>query len=196
VTWTGAGIARNMRNQSGFPRINTSLTGQMIRFDEGTGINFSVEDTAGTRTTPFWINASSANASNFIGSTGTFTSLLANSFVYNSDRKLKTNITPITSALDKVKELQGVSFNWKTDKPGDEKKLGFIAQDVEKVFPEAVVGSSTKGVEYGNLVAPLVEAVKEQQTQIDSQKKEIDSLKADKASLEKRLDAIEKKLGL
>jgi hypothetical protein len=53
ISWTGAGIARNMRNSgAAFSRINPGLSGQMIRFDEGNGINFTTENSSGVRYTP------------------------------------------------------------------------------------------------------------------------------------------------
>jgi len=73
------------------------------------------------------------------------------------------------------KSLQGVSFNWKEN---NEPSIGLIAQDVEKIFPEAVSGEEgSKAVNYGVLVAPLIEATKEQQKQIEALKAEIELLK-------------------
>ncbi|MBI5134606.1 MAG: tail fiber domain-containing protein [Candidatus Taylorbacteria bacterium] len=99
----------------------------------------------------------------------------ATAYFYTSDRKLKSDIKPLEGALSKVLALQGVSFSWKKD---GEKSVGLVAQDVEEVFPELVhEANGTKSVQYGNLVAPLIEAIKEQQRQIDELKAEIDSLK-------------------
>ena len=107
------------------------------------------------------------------GSTG---AVVANSFIYASDRSLKENIKPVENALDKVLNLEGVSFDWKES---GESSLGLIAQDVEDVFPEIVHTSDDglKSVEYGNLVSPLIEAIKEQQKQIEELKLEIEKLK-------------------
>lgn len=83
-----------------------------------------------------------------------------------SDRRLKSNIAPIQDALTKVSALTGVTFNRKgTEKRG----TGLIAQEVEAVAPEAVLTDTDgmKSVAYGNLVGLLVEAIKEQQRQID-----------------------------
>ena len=92
----------------------------------------------------------------------------ATAYVYNSDRNLKTNIKTIDNPLEKITRLRGVYFNWKRD---NTKGVGLIAQEVEKVFPELVKGEEgNKGVEYGNLVAPLIEAIKEQQKQIEELK--------------------------
>ena len=98
-------------------------------------------------------------------------------YFHNSDARLKKDIAPIKNGLEIVKKLQGVSYVWKaTGRPA----LGVIAQEVEKIIPSAVsvdkVG--TKSVEYDQLVAPLIESIKEQQVEIDSLKYEIEKLKA------------------
>lgn len=69
ATWTGAGIARNMSNANGsFPRINAGLTGQMIRFDEGTGIIFTTETSGGARSNPLVLGGNSVTANSLSGS--------------------------------------------------------------------------------------------------------------------------------
>lgn len=78
-----------------------------------------------------------------------------------SDQRKKTNIEPITNALDKVLQLRGVTF----DKIDDDTRrhAGIIAQEVEKVLPEVVYtdDDGMKSVAYGNLIALLIEAIKE-----------------------------------
>lgn len=100
----------------------------------------------------------------------------ANSFIYNSDISLKENIKPLANPLDKVNQLQGVSFNWKKD---GRQSIGLIAQDVEKVLPELVHTNSEglKSVEYGNIVALLIESIKEQQKEINTLREQIAELK-------------------
>jgi hypothetical protein len=83
-----------------------------------------------------------------------------------SDRRVKKNIVTIENALDKVKSLRGVEF----DRLGtDEHSVGLIAQEVQEVIPSVVRESpnGTLGIAYGNLVGVLVEAIKEQQKQIE-----------------------------
>ncbi len=98
-------------------------------------------------------------------------------FFYSSDERLKENIQKIEDPLEKILKLNGVTFNWKN---GGNESVGLTAQNVEKVFPELVNtdNAGMKSVEYGNLVAPLIEAMKEQQKMIENQQKEIDALKA------------------
>jgi hypothetical protein len=99
----------------------------------------------------------------------------AHAFYYSSDKAFKTDILHLEDGLDKILSLQGVSFNWKEN---NEPSIGLIAQDVEKIFPEAVSGKEgEKAVNYGVLVAPLIEAVKEQQKEIEYLKTEIEELK-------------------
>ena len=90
----------------------------------------------------------------------------ANGNVVNnaSDITLKENIETIVSALDKVKQLRGVSFNWKDkNSGGDKTKIGFIAQEVEEIVPELVYTyeNGIKVVYYKDVCALLVEAIKE-----------------------------------
>jgi len=113
--------------------------------------------------------AQGANNYNFGDSDLYFQAMYANDFNNISDRRLKKNIKTIESALDKVMQLRGVSFNWKE---GTEKtQIGLIAQEVEKILPEVVnYPEDEKGnytISYGKIVGLLVEAIKEQQVQIN-----------------------------
>ena len=94
----------------------------------------------------------------------------------SSDERLKENVHTIENALEKVSALRGVTFDFKEDK---QKQIGFIAQEVEEVIPEAVGErpDGYKGVAYGNLVGLLVEAIKEQQEQINQLKATVEELK-------------------
>ena len=120
-----------------------------------------------------------------------------------SDKRLKKNIVQIDNALEKVTQLSGVYFDWKTENEGnvfqpmpEGRRVGFIAQDVGKVVPELMntisnnAGSLTDsnsilfksqyvyGVHEKDISALLVEAIKEQQVQIDKQQKIIEELQA------------------
>jgi len=97
----------------------------------------------------------------------------AHSMVTYSDETLKTNIQPLESALETVNKLQGVSYDWKSDGSHD---LGFIAQEVNKVVPQIVYGKGDGdlGLDYSKLTSILVEAVKEQQAQINDLKSKLD----------------------
>ena len=92
-----------------------------------------------------------------------------------SDARVKENVETIPNALEKVTALRGVNFN----KVGDEKRsTGVIAQEVKEVLPE-VIHENEDGmlsVAYGNITGVLIEAIKEQQKQIDELKAKLDGL--------------------
>lgn len=112
----------------------------------------------------------------------------------SSDLRLKENITSIENPLQRVLDLRGISFNWKNDKK-KEKRIGVVAQEVEKVLPELVYMNEVdgyKGVRYQELSALLIEAVKEQQQIIENQQDRISELE----KMSARLDKVEKMLGV
>ena len=83
--------------------------------------------------------------------------------VTDSDARLKTNLKTLDDSLAKVCSLTGYSYNLIADLDGP-RQLGLLAQEVATVFPEAVSENKTSGrlgVSYGNMVAALVQAIKE-----------------------------------
>ena len=106
-----------------------------------------------------------------------------------SDERLKENVKTIDSSLSKVLQIRGVEFDWK-ELTEEEKKtihgneghdVGVIAQEVEEVLPEVVTERENgyKAVKYDKMVALLIEAMKEQQSQIEELKSEISKLKGE-----------------
>ena len=101
-----------------------------------------------------------------------------------SDARMKKNVQPLIASLDKVSMLKGVSFDWKTEAYADrglsdDKQIGLIAQDVEKVLPELVKTGTDgyKSVSYAKLTAVLVEAIKELKSEQKELKDENQALK-------------------
>lgn len=93
-----------------------------------------------------------------------------------SDIRLKKDIRVIPDALAKVEQLSGVTYE-RID--SGERQVGVIAQEVQKVLPEAVIqGEEYLSVAYGNMVGLLIEAVKELKLQVDNQAREIAELRA------------------
>ncbi|HZS43280.1 MAG TPA: tail fiber domain-containing protein [Candidatus Paceibacterota bacterium] len=122
--------------------------------------------------------ASPTHALDITTTGGTDGAVQASAFYYASDRNLKNNIAPLSNSLDKVMQLQGVSYNWKSNGKAD---VGLVAQDVQKVYPELVSsGASGLSVDYGHLIGPMIEAIKEQQKEINQLKAEINQLKGQK----------------
>jgi hypothetical protein len=105
-----------------------------------------------------------------------------NDIVAYSDIRVKDNIELVTNAIEKIQAIRGVTFTRKDaaleDK--DKRHAGVIAQEVLKVMPEVVTGTEKDmySVAYGNMAALFIEAIKEQQTQIEDQGSEIRRLKS------------------
>lgn len=113
-------------------------------------------------------------------------------WIVASDRRLKMNIEPLSDALDLVARLRPVRFQWRPPSarevgsdltlPQDTTQIGFIAQEVEKVVPEAVIApkagsKALYGLKEGDLVPILVEAIKEQQAEIGELRASLAALK-------------------
>jgi len=101
----------------------------------------------------------------------------------SSDIRNKENIVTIPDALSKVLNLRGVNFTWKDGSDGGTLQMGMIAQEAELVVPEIVHtvddAMKTKSIEYPFLTALLVEAIKDQQVEIEKLKVRIDALEAE-----------------
>ena len=94
---------------------------------------------------------------------------------FSSDERLKDNLTPIVGALDKINQIGGYEFDWNNNSEHSGHDVGVIAQEIEKVLPEVVVDRDNgyKAVRYEKIVALLIEAIKQQQLQIDELKSKI-----------------------
>lgn len=108
-----------------------------------------------------------------------------------SDLRLKKDIQPITSILPRLLQLQAKIYHYKDNPEGSRLSYGFIAQEVEPLFPEFVSTDKEgmKGIAYSNFGVIAVQAIKEQQQIITEQQKKINALEAD-------LKAIKQKLGI
>ncbi|WP_246795621.1 tail fiber domain-containing protein [Burkholderia perseverans] len=135
------------------PSVFVGSAGYMVMYDTGSsGIGFR----AGTSAAPKYFSFDASG--NGYAANG--------SWVNGSDADLKQNVETIDDALSKVRALRGVSYE-KIGVPGS-RHLGVIAQEVQQVFPEVVhdmpgadnEGGRFLGVSYGNLVGPLIEALK------------------------------------
>ena len=148
--------------------VNSQAAGMTFHRPNSYGINFGL-DTDNSVKLGGWSHG--LNAFRFISDTGGNFTASGNVTAY-SDERLKDNIVTIPNALDKVLALRGVEF----DRNGVH-NIGLIAQEVQKVIPEIVLENSdemkTLSVAYANLVGLLIEAIKEQQAQIDELKAKV-----------------------
>ncbi len=142
----------------------------------GSIVSFGTQDNAGnfTQAGRFQINGAYALYVNG--------SIWANGTTYASDERYKQNITAIQSPVQKLMQINGVEYDMKiTEFPKNnfpaKRQIGLLAQNVEKVVPEAVNElDGYKGVDYAKLVPLLIEAVKEQQHQIEDLKATVKKL--------------------
>jgi trimeric autotransporter adhesin len=120
-------------------------------------------------------------------------------FYYPSDIRLKKNIRSMDGdgVIDKVKDMKVIKYNYtneitKGDTLPDRKYIGVVAQDIEKSFPEAVRTDENgyKAVNLNALTAILLQAVKDQQKQIESAKQENQNLKAELDELKVRVNSL------
>jgi hypothetical protein len=112
------------------------------------------------------------------GSGGVVLSAGATSWASASDERLKNISSPIQDAVEKLKTLRAVNFSWKKDEE-NKNNLGLIAQDIQKVFPEAVSFDKERdeySVRYTELVPVLVKAIQEQQAMVEAQQQQINQL--------------------
>ena len=134
----------------------TTNSTRYVTFTSATSGSISTENVSSTKLT-------------FNPSTGDLT--VGGNVTANSDLNLKEDIVTIPDALQKVRDMRGVSFSWKEN---GRKSIGVVAQEVEKVLPELVNETDgVKSVAYGNIIGLLIEAIKEQQIQIDELKRRL-----------------------
>ena len=176
-------VGTEFRNTA--PDQTVSLTGSGATSISGTYPNFTISSTdtnTDTNTTYTAGNGLTLTGTEFTMSgsyTGSFTA--SGDVTAYSDERLKSNITTIEDALDKVKAMRGVMFD-KTDSLTSElrQSTGVIAQETEQVLPEVVHNDENTGyksVAYGNIVGVLIEAIKEQQLQIDELTEQVEFLR-------------------
>ena len=158
---------------SGYPQAVIQMGANATRFDfekYGGGVQFTVS------------SSGDCKVSNSLGvgmdASGTSGRIDASNDIVafsTSDIRWKTNIKPIENPIEKIKQISGNTFEWIEDSKfhgNTGKDVGVIAQEIEAILPEIVTTRDTgmKAVKYEKLVALLIEAVKEQQKQIDELK--------------------------
>jgi len=126
-------------------------------------------------------------------------SVLYSGLTQRSDIRLKKNIISIdqSSILNRLSKIRPVSYNWKDLNISKETKYGFIAQEIEEIFPELVTTDESeqkmKSLDYTGLIAPLVAAVQELKQENDDLKIENNILRAKTDDFETRIKALELK---
>jgi hypothetical protein len=166
ITISGANVINNTS-----PDQTVVMTGTGATTITGTYPNFTVNSTDTDNNTTYTAgNGIALTGTQFKMSgsyTGTFTA--TGDIVAFSDSKLKSDVTAIDQALDKLMAITGYTYNTTENA---KRRSGVMAQDVEKVLPEVVHTSEdgTKGVAYGNMMGLVIEAIRELKTQVDDLK--------------------------
>ncbi|HPH90868.1 MAG TPA: tail fiber domain-containing protein [Ferruginibacter sp.] len=144
-----------------------------------------VEASNSTNHWDFYIDGSVSNFNLFYNGSlkGSFDNVTG-AYTSNSDRRLKKDITPYLPVLNNVLQLQAYQYHYLDNHPTDRFSNGFMAQDVQKIFPDAVVENELKngekrlGINYQYFTVLAIKGLQEQQQQIQSQEERIAKLEA------------------
>lgn len=178
---------------------NSTLTSAHLNLFESENNDFSRLRMSSYNQTNYWdmagitrslvasseLNFFFSGSSNVLSLKGNGNATLMGTLTQNSDERLKKNIVPMaTNMLDKIALLGAYTYQWKDDNRDQSKQIGFLAQEIEKVFPELVKTeeNDTKSVAYTGMVPVLLEATKElkvkYETTIEDLKQQISELKS------------------
>ncbi len=168
VTSVTAGTGISVSASTGGVTITNTSTGATITDDNSTNATRYILFDDATSGTLSSVNTSSTKLT-YNPSTGTASTTV---FSATSDERLKDEITIITDALAKIKQLRGINYKWKDSGLAG---TGLSAQDVQKVVPEAVVvaPNGDLSVAYGNLLGLLVEGMKDLAAQVEELKSKV-----------------------
>lgn len=181
ATWTGCGISRNRINTSGsFPRPNTGLSAQMIRFDEGGNIAFTCTNSAGGENSFLFDTGGSASKPGG----GSWSAL--------SDIRLKDNVRDYDKGTAELMQVRVREWehNGKGGLQAGSKGLGVVADEIELVLPDTVhtyegklnpedeETTDIKSVNATEITWLLVKTVQEQQAKIEQLTARIEALEA------------------
>ena len=130
---------------------------------------------------------------------GSYPAIYAGTYNNSSDYRLKNTILPIENILSKLLQLNPVTYYLNQDKQKKEKQIGFLAHEVEQLFPEFVTGvkddpNSTQSLNYAQMSAVLVKGIQEQQILISQLQNENKELKNKIINLENTLTNILERL--
>ena len=171
------------RYSSTFP--NAYITARSGHADSSAGLIFQTHADEGGQLSRMIITGNEGNVGIGTTSPGSY-KLYVNGTAYStggwqsSDLRLKKNVENLTGVVEKLKNINGVKFDWRCDEFPDKglpeaREIGIIAQEVEKEFPELVSydNDGYKVLAYDRFVAVLLEAIKEQQKEIEQLKAQL-----------------------
>jgi hypothetical protein len=185
---SNAGLALTLGNQPKWS-LATVTGGNLLVFNDALGQTaLSIDDAT---------NAITINALGSAGSTQLCRNASNQIATCSSSLRYKLNVQPFAGALEIVNQLRPVTFSWKA---GGARDLGLVAEEVFRINPLLVIFNTkgeVEGVKYDRLNVVLINAVKQQQRQIEQQQDQINDLKkvkAENAELRAQLSAISARL--
>jgi len=139
-----------------------------LRVDDSTN-DFVIRDVTNSQD---MLEISNASGRIDVGTNGDGSFIRANAFTLYSDRRLKAQISPIEKAIESLSKISGYTYYFKND-PKKRIEFGVMAQEIKTIIPNAVHEDEKgiKSVDYNRIIPLLIEAVKEQQKEINNLKK-------------------------
>jgi trimeric autotransporter adhesin len=162
----------------------------------GTQNGIGIETAVNTSHWDLWLDNIASPDFNFLYNGG-FKSYIQNAsgnYIVASDRRLKKDIQPLTYSTSKILALQPYQYHYISNAANDPFSIGFMAQDVQKIFPDAVSeklmkdGEKRLGINYQYFTVLAIKGLQEQQEQIEA-------LKTSNQNLQKQIDEIKKAIG-
>ncbi|MFM2363800.1 MAG: hypothetical protein RLZZ316_2702 [Bacteroidota bacterium] len=163
----------------GFFTNGFATTNERLRITAGGNVGIGITSPA-DKLSVAGIMAPSADNTYTIGSsTNRWSEVYAtNGTIQTSDARLKKNITPLKYGIKELQQLQAVTYSWLLQ-PEQKNKIGLIAQQVQQIIPEVVVGNAAKdklGMNYAELIPVLINTLKQQQKQLEHLRKQAAAL--------------------
>jgi hypothetical protein len=171
----------HVRHTNGFPNHGIRITDTFNSAD----VDLYVSATDGA----LWLGLGGSHLGTFSATTGAYTTV--------SDRRMKRDIESVGTVLDKVLKLNPVQYYFTTEKNPANKNLGFIAQDVQSIFPSLVSHSKEDdrfSLDYTGFGVIAIKAIQEQNEVITEQKSEIEKLRGELDALKGQVEEIKKLL--
>lgn len=172
-----------------YGELTTSPTPRFLRFNASVGVNITP---ANYGLYGMWVDGGTSSLYSLYVYKGAYT---PGSWYSGSDSRWKTDVSTIENVTERIKKVRAVTFRFNVDEYKNlgfpnSKQIGVIAQEIETVFPELVATNEDgfKAVAYDKLSAVLLQAIKEQQAEID----ELKQLKDENQELRDRLERLEK----
>jgi len=153
---------------------------------QGAQNGIGIEAANNTNHWDLWVGSSAASDLSlyYNGSSKGVFSNVNGAYVASSDRRLKKDIVPQTTVLNNLMQLQAYQYHYLDNKPADNLSNGFMAQDVQKIFPDAVFetdiknGETRLGINYQYFTVLAIKGLQEQQQQMQSHEERIVKLEA------------------